>query len=92
MWACMHHRGFCRLSRHWMNVICLTWITQQCNNINWLKQSVEQRQKDRFKQKWQSEHRAMTSCDIYVEFKQEFKLEKCLLFEKQKVQTSYLLF
>lgn len=46
------------------------WLTQKCNNTNWLKLTVEQRLKDQFTQKWQSELRYMTSCDIYVEFKQ----------------------
>ncbi|XP_030230039.1 uncharacterized protein LOC115556816 [Gadus morhua] len=60
------------------------WIKQQYNNINWLKKIVEQRLKDPFIQRWQSELTSMTSCDTYIEFKQEFKLEKYLMYEKQK--------
>ena len=56
------------------------WLTQKCN-INWLKLAVEQRMKDQFVQKWKSELNSMTSCDTYVEFKLEFKLEKYLLCE-----------
>lgn len=36
-------------------------------------------------QKWQSELRSMTLCDIYVEFKQELKIEKSAAL-KSKVQ------
>ena len=60
------------------------WITQKYNNINWLKKIVEQKLKDQFIQRWQSELTSMTSCDTYIEFKQEFKLEKYLMYENQK--------
>ncbi|CAB1458918.1 unnamed protein product [Pleuronectes platessa] len=33
-------------------------------SINWLKPTIEQRLKDRFLQKWQSELRSMSSCDV----------------------------
>ena len=60
------------------------WLTQKFSNTDWLKRTVEQRLKDQFLQKWRSELHSMTSCDIYVVFKQEFKLEKYLLCENHK--------
>lgn len=37
--------------------------------------------KDQFLQKWKSELNSMSSCHIYVEFKQDLKLEKYLFYE-----------
>ena len=56
------------------------WLSQECNT-NWLKLAVEQSMKDQFLQKWKSELSKMTSCDIYIECKQEFKLENYLMCE-----------
>lgn len=48
----------------------------------------EQKLRDQFEQKWRSELCNMTSCDMYVGFKQEFKLEKYLLCHNQNYVTS----
>jgi hypothetical protein len=53
-------------------------------SVEWLKMSVEQRLKDQFIQKWYQELESMSSCDLYVEFKKEFKMEKYLLLENVK--------
>ena len=59
----------------------LSYVWQEQSNISieWLKLTVERRLKDIFIQQWESELRQMTSCDLYVEFKREFRLEKYLL-------------
>lgn len=51
-----------------------------CNGevCSWLKLTVEQQVTDQFIQKWQSELKSMSTRDLYVEFKQEFKLENPL--------------
>lgn len=48
----------------------------------------EQKLRDQFEQKGRSELCNMTSCDMYVGFKQEFKLEKYLLCHNQNYVTS----
>jgi hypothetical protein len=60
------------------------WQQQNFVSVEWLKMSVEQRLKDQFIQKWYQELESMSSCDLYVEFKKEFKMEKYLLLENVK--------
>ncbi len=60
------------------------WLSHECGNTDWLRLTVERMLKDQFVQNWRNELNGMTSCDVYVEFKQEFKLEKYLLCENQK--------
>ena len=60
------------------------WLEQKCDNVIWLKMAVEQRLKDQFLQTWHYELQNMTSCDLYCEFKKDFKLETYLLLENRK--------
>ena len=55
------------------------WASQSFMSANWLKNKVKQVLQDQFIQKWRSELNNMSSCDVYVNFKETFELEKYLI-------------
>ena len=55
------------------------WQSHQYQSVDWLKSTVEKKLKDNFMRKWRLELGNMTSCDVYVNFKLNFKLEDYLV-------------
>lgn len=66
-----------RTDRHMVMTVETNFSIFNRKNENW-------RLKNQFMQEWQSEFRSMTSCDIYVEFKHQLKLEKNMLHGNKK--------
>lgn len=56
------------------------WQTQQFQSVDSLKSIVGKKLKDNFVAKWRAELNRMSSCDVYVNFKPEFKLEDYLIY------------
>ena len=55
------------------------WQSQQFQSVDWLKSTVGKKLRDNFIGKWRNELDSMTSCDLYVKFKLNLKLEDYLL-------------
>ena len=55
------------------------WQSQQFRSVDWLKSVVGKKLKDNFIRKWKQELSNMTSCDVYINFKINFKLEDYLI-------------
>ena len=55
------------------------WQSHQFQSVDWLKLTVGKKLKEKFIAKWKQELNNMTSCDVYVNIKQEFKLEDYLV-------------
>ena len=62
------------------------WINQQFPSLQWLRCTVERKLKDLFISHWRQEMANMSSCDLYMLFKEEFKLEKYLICTHGKVR------
>ena len=68
------------------------WNEQAFINIKWLKITVEQRLKDQYIQKWQSDIHDSSMGKIYSIFKTEFGLEKYLNILPKKTRTIFIKF
>ena len=55
------------------------WQSQHFSSVDWLKSVVGKKLKENFIRKWKQELNNMTSCDVYVNFKLNFKLEDYLV-------------
>ena len=55
------------------------WQTHHFQSVDWLKITVGKKLKDNFIAQWKHELGNMTSCDVYVHYKQNFKLEEYLI-------------
>ena len=55
------------------------WQSQQFQSVEWLKSVVGRKLKENYIIKWRSELDHMSSCDVYVNFKLNFKLEDYLV-------------
>ena len=55
------------------------WQSQQFKSVDWLKTVVGKKLRDNFIRKWKQELSNMTSCDVYINFKINFKLEEYLI-------------
>ena len=56
------------------------WESHNFQSVGWLKTAVERKLKNNFIIKWKQELERMPSCDVYVDFKQTFKLEEYLIY------------
>ena len=55
------------------------WQSQEFQSVDCLKDMVGKKLKDKFIVKWRVELNSMTSCDVYVNFKNNFQLEDYLI-------------
>ena len=56
------------------------WQSHQFQSVDSIKSAVGKKLRDKFVTKWRNELNAMTSCDVYVNFKKNFKLEDYLTY------------
>ncbi len=55
------------------------WENKTFRTVNMLKYNISKNLKCQFITKWKSELNNMTSCDVYVHLKSNFKMEKYLI-------------
>ena len=58
----------------------IIWESHNFQSVGWLKTAVDRKLKNNFIIKWKQELERMPSCDVYVNFKQTFKLEEYLIY------------
>ena len=54
------------------------WVSQNFRSVNWLKSTVFNKLKSNFIERWSNEIQNMSSCDLYIQFKTNFKFERYL--------------
>ncbi len=64
-----------------------TWNAQDIRSIASLKATADKELKANFVRKWKNELSEMTSCDLYLHLKPDFKIEKYLLNLDQSLRT-----
>ena len=64
-----------------------TWHAQDIRSIARLKATAGKEFKASFVRKWKNELSEMTSCDLYLHLKPDFKIEKYLLNLDQSLRT-----